>query len=723
MMPRAASISARMAGMSARVAGRMRREAFGVMSAVAVEDFRDVADGTVGVAAEGGEAERTAGDDRRGIGDREVVQGVLRHRAALLETERDAAQRAAAADAFGVALARLDDFACGGERSARLLVDAAAAAQFARVVPDEFLFLVARRTEPSFGDQLLEEDAVVHHADAFQGVFLLENAVADRAGEQQRVAAAGADDLQVLVDQLARLLRAAGHHQRPAAAESFLVIHQLPAHAGLVQQGRGRAPDGRRQPGHAPGEIEHAARAGDGRSHRLHVDAGIRRREGVFAPLALRHAQLRPLRAHLADGRAFAAQQAFVRDLLDAPLVAAAQLAVEVDRRILAVDLAHAHRAGVDADAAARAGIDFQQGETLARMADADPGVAHRDQQHLRGDVHVAGERQHAHEDAQRDRIGPPGRQGVEVVAQELAENPVHRDRQETAAADVRRETLGEQAQREDGPEGIESHPVQQAQARGAPHAHDARGEALDDRERDAAEYQQQEEVHQEHQQGALQGRFRLRHEEVEEDRVVEETDAVRQEEHHLQVPQHDQHEPAEGDAGMHIAQDLVALPQLDVDQAVEEDVPDVHPDVFRGDERQQEALAVRPRQLRDHADHRHEAVAQHEEHPEQERDDEGVESVRETFPHRTTSPLRSNRQSVRMRCRVLIPRGQTIVHLPQSMQRDSIRSTSSSRPRCRPRMTLRTLIPDQGAAVQVALQLPQPMHVSASGSSCTSRS
>ena len=122
-------------------------------------------------------------------------------------------------------------------------------------------------------------------------------------------------------------------------------------------------------------------------------------------------------------------------------------------------------------------------------------------------------------------------------------------------------EAFGQQAQREDGPQGIKSYLVQQAQARGAPHAHDAGGEALDDGEHDAAEDHQQEEVHQEHQQRAPQCLLRLRNEVVEEDRVVEEMDAFRHEEHDLQVPQHDQHEPAEGDAGVHIAQDLVALP------------------------------------------------------------------------------------------------------------------------------------------------------------------
>ena len=55
------------------------------------------------------------------------------------------------------------------------------------------------------------------------------------------------------------------------------------------------------------------------------------------------------------------------------------------------------------------------------------------------------------------------------------------------------------------------------------------------------------------------------------------------------------------------------------------------------------------------------------------------------------------------------------MVHLPQSMQHESMPDTSV--PRCSPRMTLRMLIPEKGPAVQVALQLPQAMHILMSGS------
>ena len=100
--------------------------------------------------------------------------------------------------------AGFDDFARCGEGLPGLLIDAASASQFAGVVPDEPRFCVVPDVEFPGGDHLLEIDAVVPHADAFEPVFLLEHPVADRAGEQQGVAAARMDDLQILGDQLAR---------------------------------------------------------------------------------------------------------------------------------------------------------------------------------------------------------------------------------------------------------------------------------------------------------------------------------------------------------------------------------------------------------------------------------------------------------------------------------------------------------------------------------------
>lgn len=63
----------------------------------------------------------------------------------------------------------------------------------------------------------------------------------------------------------------------------------------------------------------------------------------------------------------------------------------------------------------------------------------------------------------------------------------------------------------------------------------------------------------------------------------------------------------------------------------------------------------------------------------------------------------------------MLIPLGQTIVHLPHSMQHESILRTSC--PLSRARSTFLRLMPLKGAAVQLALQEPQAMQLRASGS------
>lgn len=63
----------------------------------------------------------------------------------------------------------------------------------------------------------------------------------------------------------------------------------------------------------------------------------------------------------------------------------------------------------------------------------------------------------------------------------------------------------------------------------------------------------------------------------------------------------------------------------------------------------------------------------------------------------------------------MFIPLGQTMEHLPQSMQFD-IRGLTSC-PRRSERITLRTLIPLNSDAGQVALQEPQAIQILASGS------
>ena len=372
----------------------------------------------------------------------------------------------------------------------------------------------------------------------------------------------------------------------------------------------------------------------------LRVDIGIMRIDPIVAHRPLCKTEFRTLHSNLADCGAFSAHQAFVAYFFYSLFVSAPQLPVKINGTILQVLLAHAHGTGVYAYSAARAGVELHPCETFSRMQDMKACIAKGYQQHFGRNVHVTGERQHRHEHAQRDGVGPPGRQRIQLVAKELPENPVHRERKKTSAADMGGEALAKQTQREDSPQRIQPHPVEETRIRGPSHADDTRPHPLDDGQHYAAQYHQQEEVHQEKEHGTLKRRLRLRDEVIEEDGVIEQMYPLRQEKHHFQMSQQYYHEPPEGYAGMHIAQHRIAFPQLDVDQAVEKNILDVLKKRFRGDEGQKELSAVRLGKLDKYPDHAEKAVGQHENHPEHEGDDKGVETACEPFSHSSPSLL-----------------------------------------------------------------------------------
>ena len=210
---------------------------------------------------------------------------------------------------------------------------------------------------------------------------------------------------------------------------------------------------------------------------------------------------------------------------------------------------------------------------------------------------------------------------------QELAEHPVRRNGQEAPAADMGRKTLRQQTERENGPEGIEAHLVRQGLTSRAPHPEQAGTDALDDCEGNAAENHQKEKVHQEEQQGTLDRRIRLGDKVIEEDRIIEQVDALRQEKDDLDMAQDNQHEPAESNAGVHVAEQAVPPPELDMQETVAEDVPDVFPHRFGRNERQVEFQPVLPGKLRQNPENADQTVPQHEKHPGEKRQDKGMET------------------------------------------------------------------------------------------------
>ena len=99
-----------------------------------VDGLCDVLDRPVGVKSECALAQRTCRHDSVGIILGEIVQGVPGQVFTLVEAERETAEAASAADTHLAVLHRFDELARLAEQFARLLVDTASAAEFARVV-------------------------------------------------------------------------------------------------------------------------------------------------------------------------------------------------------------------------------------------------------------------------------------------------------------------------------------------------------------------------------------------------------------------------------------------------------------------------------------------------------------------------------------------------------------------------------------------------------------
>ena len=130
----------------------------------------------------------------------------------------------------------------------------------------------------------------------------------------------------------------------------------------------------------------------------------------------------------------------------------------------------------------------------------------------------------------------------------------VDRNRQETSAAEVRRETLRQKSQREDHPKAIEGNTVRQRRLRGVTHTQHDGPESLEYGHSDSGKHIEQEEVHKE-----KEGPAPERHvagidpdKEPVENRIekasVRPGKMLRHEQGDLYVSEDDQHKPSEGD-------------------------------------------------------------------------------------------------------------------------------------------------------------------------------
>ena len=168
---------------------------------------------------------------------------------------------------------------------------------------------------------------------------------------------------------------------------------------------------------------------------------------------------------------ALVAHQALVRYRIDFLLVVTTQEADEIYRRILQILLLDIHRARVQTESATRAGIDFSLGDTLARMARLDTGIAQQYPEHLSENMHVTAERHRCEEQTQADGVHPPYRHEIQLVTENQVPEMVHRDCQEATATEVGREAFRQKSERENHPEAVQGHAVSERRFRGVPHA------------------------------------------------------------------------------------------------------------------------------------------------------------------------------------------------------------------------------------------------------------
>ncbi len=180
----------------------------------------------------------------------------------------------------------------------------------------------------------------------------------------------------------------------------------------------------------------------------------------------------------------------------------------------------------------------------------------------------------------------------------------VDRNCQKTSATQVRRETLGQKPEREDHPKAVQSHPVSQRRFRGVPHPQHDGAEPLEHGHPHSGQHIEQEKIHQEKEERASQCHVPGIHpdEKPVENRVekpsVRPGKMLRHEQSHFDVAEDNQHEPSEGDGGVHVAKQRLALPDLRVEKAVAEQIPDVLECCLRSDQRLPEPPPVLRRNL-----------------------------------------------------------------------------------------------------------------------------
>ena len=466
-----------------------------------------------------------------------------------------------------------------------------------------------------------------------------------------------AEQLGVVTHHLAGRVGLAGQLQRPSAADAALAVGPPDLFARRIEDPGHRRHRPRRQQGHTAGEITHLART------RRTVHTGqitVATLIGDVAhPVARIESQRIEVDAHGALLGTTPAHQAVVGRLAAQHAVTA--VTQEVDR-LHGADVEHALQlAGVDADAAARAGLDLETVERGLLLARTQPVAAQEDERDLGKDVHVARERQCHEEEPEAGGVEPPGsrlevhqRQHADVCRHPSAE----RTGQEAPAAVQRAgRALGQQACREDEPQGRQGDAVAQDVFRRAAHAHSPRAETLAPGQGHAREDKEQQQVHQKVEDGLV---FESRGEILEEDVTLQGHVTEPEVGHRLDPAHRDQEEPAEGQRHVHVAQQGIDAEDPPVEERLADDLPRGLQRAPRGQSAQDQHLvgprqAVEPRSPLPEEREEHHGRAGHEGYAERSEEVHGQKSPSLRLMSITTP-------------RVLIPRGQTSRHLPHSM-------------------------------------------------------
>ena len=245
---------------------------------VVEDDLGEVADFDRGLAAEGGEAEGAGGHYGLRRIDREVGDRRLGYLVAVSGIQGEAAETASAAEAFLTLMAGRNKVGNQAEDFAWFRIDTHAAAEFARIVVDIFRASVAESESPGV-DEFLDVLGIVEDSHAFERVLFGEDLVADRAGENQRSAAAFLYHFLVGLDDFGGGIRLAGEEKRAAAADSAVAVSEDVVCPGGLEEPFDRLDDAWGEVAHAAGEV-HDLFGGRGGSRGRSGSGGAREGSG-----------------------------------------------------------------------------------------------------------------------------------------------------------------------------------------------------------------------------------------------------------------------------------------------------------------------------------------------------------------------------------------------------------------------------------------------------------